>query len=68
MAMDQGDIVRFIATAFPGVDADVGSKESGAPEMAWGDTFFIYDPDRGLEGAKRFRSRPSSRRTTATSR
>jgi Family of unknown function (DUF6194) len=54
MAMDQGDIVRFIATAFPGVDADVGSKESGAPEMAWGDTFFIYDPDRGLEGAKRF--------------
>ena len=52
--MDQDAIVRFITARFPGVDADVGSGESGAPEIAWGDTFVIYDPESTLEGAKRF--------------
>jgi len=52
--MDQRAIVESITTTFAGVDADVASMESGAPEIAWGDTFFIYDPDRALEGAKRF--------------
>jgi hypothetical protein len=33
---------------------DVASRESGAPEIAWGDTFFIYDPNHELEGARRF--------------
>jgi len=52
--MDQAEITRFITTTYPGVEAEVGSKEGGAPEVAWGDTFFLYDPDRILEGAKRF--------------
>ncbi len=52
--MDQRAVVESITTTFAGVDADVASRESGAPEIAWGDTFFIDDADRALEGAKRF--------------
>jgi hypothetical protein len=52
--MDQDAITRFVTTTFAGVDSEVGSREGGAPEIAWGDTFFIYDPERNLEGAKRF--------------
>jgi hypothetical protein len=52
--MDEASIVRYIDTTFAGVDVDVASRESGAPEVAWGDTFFIYDPERNLEGARRF--------------
>jgi hypothetical protein len=36
------------------VDVVVASKENGAPEIAWGDTFFIYDPDRNLDDTRRF--------------
>ena len=39
---------------FPGVDVQIASQEDGAPEIAWGDTFFIYDPERNLEGSGRF--------------
>jgi hypothetical protein len=52
--MDQDAIRRSIATTFDGVDVVIGSEELGTPEMAWGDTFFIYDPDRSLEGARQF--------------
>ena len=52
--MDEDSIRRYVAETFRGVDVDVASQESGAPEIAWGDTFFIYDPDRNLEGAARF--------------
>jgi hypothetical protein len=52
--MDQVAITRFVTTAFAGVDAEVGSEEAGSPEVAWGDTFFVYDPHRTLEGSKRF--------------
>src|SRR5436309_11376368 len=52
--MNEGSIRRFIASEFAGVDADIGSKEAGSPEIAWGDTFFIYDPERNLEGSGRF--------------
>jgi len=52
--MDQESIRNFIASKFDGVDVEIGSKEGGAPEVAWGDTFFIYDPDRNLEGPRRF--------------
>jgi Family of unknown function (DUF6194) len=52
--MDQAAIRRFVATTFPGVDTEIGSREAGSPEVAWGDTFFIYDPDRNLEGSRRF--------------
>ena len=52
--MNEASIRRYIASEFDGVDADIGSKEAGAPEIAWGDTFFIYDPQRNLEASRRF--------------
>ena len=51
--MDQGGITRYVAETFDGVDVEVASQDNGAPEIAWGDTFFIYDPDCNLEGAAR---------------
>jgi hypothetical protein len=52
--VDEAAITRHIATTFAGVDVVVASEEAGAPEVAWGDTFFIYDPDRTLEGSRQF--------------
>jgi len=51
--VDQGSIREAIA-AFECVDVQVVSAENGAPETAWGDTFFIYDPNRDLEPTRRF--------------
>jgi hypothetical protein len=52
--VDEASITRYIATAFEGVDVVVASAEGGAPQVAWGDTFFIHDPDRTLEGSRQF--------------
>lgn len=52
--MDQASITQYIATTFPGVDVVVASAENGAPEIAWGDSFFIYDPNRDFEETRRF--------------
>jgi hypothetical protein len=52
--MDQAAITCFVSTTFAGVDTVVGSEEAGSPEVAWGDTFFIYDPHRILTGARQF--------------
>ena len=52
--MDQAAITRYIETTFEGVDVVVASPENGAPEIAWGDTFFIYDPGRDLPETRRF--------------
>ncbi len=47
-------ITRYIESAFKGVDVVVGTREAGSPEIAWGDTFFIYDPNRDLSDTRRF--------------
>lgn len=52
--MDEASITNYIATTFKGVDVVVSSEEIGAPEISWGDSFFIYDPDRNLDDARRF--------------
>jgi hypothetical protein len=52
--MNETEIIRYIVATFAGVDVVVASKESGAPEIAWGDTFFSYDPDRNLPPQRRF--------------
>ena len=52
--MDEAEITRYIANTFAGVDVVVASSENGAPEIAWGDSFFIYDPDRNLDETRRF--------------
>ncbi len=39
--MDQTAIVSYIRETFPGVEIVVAAKENGAPEISWGDTFFL---------------------------
>ena len=52
--MDEAAITDYVRGSFDGVDVVVASKENGAPEIAWGDTFFIYDPKRNLPDSRRF--------------
>lgn len=42
--MTENDIIEFVS-AMPGVETLTAGPENGAPEAAWGDTFFFYDPD-----------------------
>jgi hypothetical protein len=51
--MDEAAITRYIADTFAGVDV-VHPEAVGGPEIAHGDTFFIYDPERNLESKYRF--------------
>jgi hypothetical protein len=51
--MDEASITRYIEETFAGVDV-VHPEVSGGPEIAFGDTFFIYDPDRTLAPKHRF--------------
>ncbi|XXX73573.1 DUF6194 family protein [Sorangium sp. So ce134] len=50
--MDEASIARYIADTFAGVDV-VRPAAGDGPEIAWGDTFFIYDPERNLEPKRR---------------
>lgn len=52
--MNEDAITRYITDTFDGVDVVVASPESGAPEVAWGDTFFFCDPDRTLPSQRKF--------------
>ena len=52
--MDVQGIRDAISSTYAGVDVVIGSKEAGSPEVSWGDTFFIYDPEGKLEGARQF--------------
>jgi hypothetical protein len=52
--MDEASITQYITNTFDGVEVFVASQETGAPEAAWGDTFFFYDPDRKLSPDSRF--------------
>jgi hypothetical protein len=47
--MDQQQIIQYIAQQFDGVDVVAGTIE-----IAIGDTFFIYDPNRDLDDRHRF--------------
>jgi len=42
--MTPDEIVEFV-TGLGGTIVVVASEENGNPEMAWGDTYFFYDPD-----------------------
>jgi hypothetical protein len=42
--MTEDEIIHFV-TGLGQVDVMTASRESGAPEIAWGDSFFLYDPD-----------------------
>jgi len=39
------DEIIALVSAMPGVVVDTASETTGAPEVAWGDSFFFYDPD-----------------------
>jgi hypothetical protein len=47
--VDQATIVAYVSERFPGVDVLMPTEGPGA-----GDTFFIYDPERNLQGADQF--------------
>jgi hypothetical protein len=42
--MTDDEVVEFV-TNLEGTVVTVASEEKGDPEMAWGDSFFFYDPD-----------------------
>lgn len=43
-AVSQDVIFRFV-TGLPGVATVTADEANGAPQVAWGDSFFYYDPD-----------------------
>jgi len=47
------EIIQFTAR-LAGVDLLTAGKTTGAPEIAWGDSFFYYDPDWDITTDKRF--------------
>jgi Family of unknown function (DUF6194) len=49
----EADVLEFIA-ALPGVVAMAAGEENGAPEVAWGDSFFSYDPAGDIPAERRF--------------
>lgn len=42
--MTADEIIAFVSS-LPGVATVTASEANGAPEAAWGDSFFFYDPD-----------------------
>jgi hypothetical protein len=54
MPMDEASITKYIIDTFDGIDVVVASREAGSPEIAWGDSFFSYDPGRQLPPEHRF--------------
>jgi hypothetical protein len=51
--MTQDELTRVL-TALPGVAVVTASEANGAPEVAWGDSFFSYDPDGTIPDDRRF--------------
>jgi Family of unknown function (DUF6194) len=47
------EIIEYVS-GLAGVVAITASKEIGAPESAWGDSFFYYDPDGDVAESRRF--------------
>lgn len=51
-AVTEQELIDVLA-ALPGVVAVTASQEGGAPEVAWGDSFFFYDPDNDTPAERR---------------
>lgn len=51
--MTEDEIIKF-AAGLPGVHVMTASEADDAPEVAWGDSFIFYDPDRDLPADRRF--------------
>lgn len=51
-ALTHDDIITFV-TRLPGVVSVTASEATGAPQVAWGDSFFFYDPDGDIPANRR---------------
>jgi len=51
--MTEEEVLSFVA-GLEGVDVVTAGADNGAPEMAWGDSFFSYDPGHDLPPERRF--------------
>ena len=51
--MTEEEILSYVGS-LPGVVTVTASAANGAPEVAWGDSFFSYDPERNLADDPRF--------------
>jgi hypothetical protein len=51
--IDDRFVIQYITDSFTGVDAVLG-EDAGGPVIAAGDTFFFYNPNRGLDPDRRF--------------
>jgi hypothetical protein len=51
--MTEDEIIAF-ARDLPGVESQTAGPDDGSPEVAWGDTFFFYDPDGDTPADRRF--------------
>lgn len=54
LRMTQDEVIEYVTRELEGTLVVVASEEDGAPEVAWGDTFFFYDPDGITSPEKRF--------------
>lgn len=52
--MTPDEVVEHARTELDGTLVVVASAENGAPEMAWGDIFLIYDPEQAIPPEKQF--------------
>jgi hypothetical protein len=48
----EDQLIHFIAD-LPGVVTVMASEANGAPEVAWGDSFFFYDPEGDVPAERR---------------
>jgi len=48
------EIVEYVTSHLDEADVLVASKDSGAPEVAWGDLFFFYNPRSDVSADRRF--------------
>ena len=51
--MTEDEVIEFVSN-LPGVVAMTAGPENGAPESAWGDSFFFYDPAGDTPDDRRF--------------
>lgn len=51
--MTEAELIALLS-ALPGVVTQTAREGDGSPELAWGDSFFSYDPDGDLPAAERF--------------
>jgi hypothetical protein len=52
--MTPEELVDHAVSELTGTLVVVASKENGSPEVAWGDMFLIYDPERAIPPDKQF--------------